>query len=74
MTEKHITYLAIGMAALAVLYAFRKPKTATEAAKPGAVESWAAEWDSMMQGLSLERGAQEYQQQLSRLGGFNLSL
>lgn len=74
MNEKHMTYAAIGMAVLAVLYAFRKPKQATAAAASHPVTDWAASWDSMMQGLSLERGAQEYQQQLSRLGGFSLSL
>lgn len=74
MTEKQITYVAFGMAALALLYAFKKPKGKTEAAKPGEVQNWAATWDSMMQGLSLERGALEYQQQLSRMSGFSLSL
>lgn len=74
MTEKQITYLGLAMAALAVLYAFRKPKQATAAAAANPVTDWAAAWDSAMQGLSLERGAQEYQQQLGRLGGFTLSL
>lgn len=74
MNEKHLTYAAIGMAVVAVLYAFKRPKQAATAAASNPVTDWAASWDSMMQGLSLESGAREYQQQLSRLGGFSLSL
>lgn len=74
MTSNQLmTGAAVGLAVLAVLYAFKRPNQPAVNARTAAVTDWGRAWDEQMAGLQLSANIGNYNSAL-QLRGFGFTV